>query len=293
LGREDVRKRRCGRAPGGVDVGVGARVPVGGGGRGWRRVHVELLYVRCCGRAPGGVEVASRAGLSVERDDVCIAAIGGHLEVLEWVREHLCPWDASTCACAANAGRLEVLKWARENHCPWDARTRRWAEEEVTWRCCSGRWRLALLLRTPRQRSRRFGRTKHCAVLRRGNISDTGILHHPYPLSSSRSKHLRSTPATLATPAMHSPRLLTDVLTHARSRRSRVPPRRARQRGAQHLLVASQVETQSSSGKRGSSLHSFRRWHSALSTRGQPAPPDLPSAATQRNPVTSLKPNTR
>jgi hypothetical protein len=27
-------------------------------------------------------------------------------------------------------GYLEVLNWAREHHCPWDERTRLWAEHE-------------------------------------------------------------------------------------------------------------------------------------------------------------------
>jgi hypothetical protein len=41
------------------------------------------------------------------------------LEVLKWLREQDCPWDAATCAYAARGGHLEVLKWAREHGCPW------------------------------------------------------------------------------------------------------------------------------------------------------------------------------
>lgn len=48
------------------------------------------------------------------------AAEGGHLEVLEWLREQGCPWDASACAKAAEGGHLGVLQWARRNGCPWD-----------------------------------------------------------------------------------------------------------------------------------------------------------------------------
>ena len=66
-----VRRHMCecrsGRAPGGVEVRAGARVPVGGGHRGLAQ---RLLCTRCSGRAPGGVEVASRAGLPVERNNV-------------------------------------------------------------------------------------------------------------------------------------------------------------------------------------------------------------------------------
>ena len=52
---------------------------------------------------------------------VCVAAQEGHLEVLQWAREHDCPWDAMTCK--AQGGHLEVLQWAREHHCPWDWNT--------------------------------------------------------------------------------------------------------------------------------------------------------------------------
>lgn len=49
------------------------------------------------------------------------AAGGGHLEILQWLRNNpiICPWDESTCYEAAG-GHLEILKWARANGCPWD-----------------------------------------------------------------------------------------------------------------------------------------------------------------------------
>jgi len=43
--------------------------------------------------------------------------------VLQWAREHDCPWDEETCAQAAESGHLEMLKWARMHGCPWDAHT--------------------------------------------------------------------------------------------------------------------------------------------------------------------------
>ena len=36
--------------------------------------------------------------------------------MLQWAREHDCPWDSHVCICAANAGQLEVLQWVRENN---------------------------------------------------------------------------------------------------------------------------------------------------------------------------------
>jgi len=37
--------------------------------------------------------------------------------LLQWAREHHCPWDWLTCAGAAQHGHLEVLKWALERGC--------------------------------------------------------------------------------------------------------------------------------------------------------------------------------
>ena len=49
------------------------------------------------------------------------AALGGHLEVLKWLREQMgCPWDESTCGAAARGGHLEVLEWAVTHGCPID-----------------------------------------------------------------------------------------------------------------------------------------------------------------------------
>ena len=55
------------------------------------------------------------------------AARSGHLEVLQWAREHHCPWNSLTPAWAAAGGHLAVLQWARENDCPWDSSTPAWA----------------------------------------------------------------------------------------------------------------------------------------------------------------------
>ena len=47
------------------------------------------------------------------------AATHGHLKCLQWARSEGCPWDESTCSSAAERGHLEVLRWARDNGCPW------------------------------------------------------------------------------------------------------------------------------------------------------------------------------
>lgn len=41
------------------------------------------------------------------------------MAVLQWARQHGCPWNAMTCASAARGGHLAVLQWARRNGCDW------------------------------------------------------------------------------------------------------------------------------------------------------------------------------
>jgi hypothetical protein len=58
------------------------------------------------------------------RNPCALAAFGGHLVVLRWARERHwcpCPWDESTCAAAAAGGHLDaVLQWVRDHGCPWN-----------------------------------------------------------------------------------------------------------------------------------------------------------------------------
>ena len=64
------------------------------------------------------------------------AAEGGQLAVLQWAREHGCPWDEATCAMAAKGGHLAVLQWARANGCHWST---------YTCTCAAGGGHLAVL----------------------------------------------------------------------------------------------------------------------------------------------------
>ena len=59
-----------------------------------------------------------------------IAAGGGSLEVLQWLRRgKKFQWDWKTCRDAAANGHLEVLQWARAHGCPWNEWTCRYAAE--------------------------------------------------------------------------------------------------------------------------------------------------------------------
>ena len=48
----------------------------------------------------------------------CAAASGGHLECLQWLHEHGCPWTVGVSLAAAKSGHLEMLRWAAEHGCP-------------------------------------------------------------------------------------------------------------------------------------------------------------------------------
>ena len=63
------------------------------------------------------------------------AAKNGHIELLKWVRANGCPWSSWTCRVAALNGHLEVLKWARANGCPWH-------EDTMSCAACNGHFEL-------------------------------------------------------------------------------------------------------------------------------------------------------
>ena len=77
-----------------------------------------------------GTDESSRARWSVEAVEQ--AAKGGHLEVVQWLRQNGCPWSSRTCYRVAERGHLDILKWARSQGppCPWDLWTCTWAAKE-------------------------------------------------------------------------------------------------------------------------------------------------------------------
>ena len=63
-------------------------------------------------------------GTNPLNEDLCTyAARGGHLHVLEWLRERGCRWNEYACAYAARGGHLHVVEWLREMGCPCDHTT--------------------------------------------------------------------------------------------------------------------------------------------------------------------------
>ena len=82
------------------------------------RGHLEAIKEMRRSKARGTDESA-RARWS--EDAVEKAAEGGHLEVVQWLRQNGCPWNSMTSFRAAEGGHLEILKWVRSQDppCPW------------------------------------------------------------------------------------------------------------------------------------------------------------------------------
>lgn len=48
---------------------------------------------------------------------------------MKWLRENGCPWNEEAFVAAARHGNLDNMKWLKENGCPWGARTFYYAED--------------------------------------------------------------------------------------------------------------------------------------------------------------------
>jgi hypothetical protein len=58
-------------------------------------------------------------GLSAWDETTCeAAALGGRLNVLQWLRAEGCPWDERTHTASALGVDLKLRKWVEDNGCP-------------------------------------------------------------------------------------------------------------------------------------------------------------------------------
>ena len=85
-------------------------------------VQTACLHAARCGNREV-LEWLHNTGCPWDAATSVVAAQGGHLAVLQWARKYGCPWGAWTTAHAALSGNLHVLQWAREHLCPWDTFT--------------------------------------------------------------------------------------------------------------------------------------------------------------------------
>lgn len=74
----------------------------------------------------GSLEGLKKTKLSKRTSKYClIAAIKGSIDILEYLHNSGCPWNAETSTAAVCYSKFELLKWAHEHGCPWDTSTSR------------------------------------------------------------------------------------------------------------------------------------------------------------------------
>ena len=75
--------------------------------------------------------LCGEGGFAMDERVMRFAALGGNLELVQFLRGEGCPWDWQTCLWAVDKGHVEVLRWARENGCLRTAGTRDRAAEKL------------------------------------------------------------------------------------------------------------------------------------------------------------------
>lgn len=76
-------------------------------------------------------------GASLQDSDLCcIAVCERNLEMLRFLHEQDCPWDAETTYHAALNGFLEALRYLHEHDCPWTMVAYVGALANNQWACC-------------------------------------------------------------------------------------------------------------------------------------------------------------
>jgi hypothetical protein len=96
----------------------------------WHTAYSKVIEntetsVPACVESISRLQMTRDSGRHLAAATCAYAALGGHLDVLQWARQQECPWDSNTCAYAAKGGRLDIIQWARQQAepCPWNVDT--------------------------------------------------------------------------------------------------------------------------------------------------------------------------
>ena len=97
----------------------------------------KLLFFNCYLYAEFGciklLKFARQNGHEWDIKSCIKAALGGHFNILKWLRSQdpPCPWNELTCSAAVNGGHFNILKWLRSQDppCPWNERSCKYAAE--------------------------------------------------------------------------------------------------------------------------------------------------------------------
>jgi hypothetical protein len=102
----------------------------------WGKLDVLKWLIEENGPPPPMNGIHELCGCHLSSKIFTAAAKGGHVHVLEWLKEKGCNMTKSACAVVAKGGHLETLKWLRnlDPPCPWtwkvifNSKTRGYAE---------------------------------------------------------------------------------------------------------------------------------------------------------------------
>ena len=81
-----------------------------------RENQIKVLEWAC---SQPSTRFARATGLTA--DIMAVAAEGGHVEAMQWLRDRGTDWSAFVSETAAREGKLEALKWLADKGCPFDA----------------------------------------------------------------------------------------------------------------------------------------------------------------------------
>ena len=81
----------------------------------------ELVNYAAVGGSIEIIEWLRRRGVPLDSCNMACAeaARGGHLDCLRWLREQGCPLNQWSCEGAACGGHLDCIRWLRDQGCPW------------------------------------------------------------------------------------------------------------------------------------------------------------------------------
>ena len=65
------------------------------------------------------LQYAHKHGCRLDDLTFSMAAQSGHLHIVQYLHQNGCPWEKYTCTNAAWNGHLQILKYAHERGCPW------------------------------------------------------------------------------------------------------------------------------------------------------------------------------
>jgi hypothetical protein len=93
----------------------------------WLHAHCAVVDAFTAVTAAGGgaVHVFERLqqqpGVRFIAHAMYCAALGGHLQLCQWLHAQQCPWNDSVTHAAASGNHCELLRWLIESGCPYDA----------------------------------------------------------------------------------------------------------------------------------------------------------------------------